>query len=309
VSDPELALDVRAVTFRYETPAWAGERTPGPVLSRVSLGVRAGERLGILGPNGGGKSTLLKLVLGLLKPDEGEIRVFGLAPSRARRDGLVGYLPQRIDASRAWPISVRQAVGMGATVGASPMARTPASVWAGVDRAIDLVGLGDLRESPVGRLSGGQMQLTMIARAVARGPKLLVLDEPTVGVDVTGQRRFASLIRRLHDELNLTVITVSHELATIAASSDRVACLRQTLHYHDTPEGLTPRVLAEVFSHDVEAVFGSVHVDAHTAAECPDPAHVDPHGHHEHGPGCAHDHTHPHGDPHDPPRDNKGGPA
>lgn len=296
----ELALDVRAVMFRYDSAPWGGERGDRPVLDRVTLGVRAGERLGILGPNGGGKSTLLKLVLGLLRPDAGEIRVFGRPPARARREGLIGYLPQRIEASREWPISVRQAVAMGAAVGVSPWSRTPPSVWAGVDRAIDLVGMGELRERPVGRLSGGQVQLMMIARAVARGPRLLVLDEPTVGVDVAGQQRFAALMRRLHDELDLTVVTVSHELATIAASSDRVACLRQTLHYHDTPAGLTPQVLAEVFSHDVEAVFGSVHVDAHRAADCPDPAHADAHGHH--GGGS-------HGHHHDGPHDHAGGGA
>lgn len=296
----EFALDVRAVSFRYGSTPWGAERADRPVLDRVTLGVRPGERLGILGPNGGGKSTLLRLVLGLLKPDAGEIRVFGRPPARARREGLIGYLPQRIEASREWPISVRQAVAMGATVGVSPWSRTPPAVWAGVDRAIDLVGMGELRDRPVGRLSGGQAQLMMIARAVARGPRLLVLDEPTVGVDVAGQQRFAALMRRLHDELDLTVVTVSHELATIAAASDRVACLRQTLHYHDTPSGLTPQVLAEVFSHDVEAVFGSVHIDAHRAADCPDPAHADAHGHHG---GGSHEHHH------DGPHDHAGGGA
>lgn len=279
----EVALDCRGVRYAYPGAGWGGDDA-GPALAGVTLAVRAGERLGVLGPNGGGKSTLLKVILGELEPDEGTVRVFGRSPTRARREGLVGYLPQRIGASRAWPVSVRQAVGMGAGVRVAPWRRLGDEQLSAVDRAMELVGIAHLAGRSVGRLSGGQMQLAMIARAVAIGPRLLVLDEPTVGVDVSGQRRFSDLIARLHAELGLTVITVSHELTTIAASSDRVACLRQSLHFHDAPEGLTPAVLAEVFRHDVEAVLGSaVHVDAHAAEDCTDPDHQPHHG-------CGHDH-------------------
>ncbi|MEX2217784.1 MAG: hypothetical protein WD749_03410, partial [Phycisphaerales bacterium] len=124
-----------------------------------------------------------------------------------------------------------------------------------------------------------------IARALASRPRLLLLDEPTVGIDIAGQQRFSALLRTLHERLGLTIIVVSHDIRTIAAGSDRVACLSRTLHSHTAPEGLTPAVLAEVFSHDVAAIFGDVHVDAHLARECPDPAHP-----HAHGPGCDHGH-------------------
>jgi len=266
-----LAIECRGVRFTY--PA-TGVASAEPALDGVSFDVRAGERLGVLGPNGGGKSTLLKLILGELEPDAGTVLVCGVTPARARRAGLVGYLPQRIGAGRAWPISVRQAVAMGAEVRLAPWKRPGARQREAVDRAIELVGIADLASRPVGRLSGGQLQRAMIARAIAIEPEVLVLDEPTVGVDVAGQRRFSELIERLHRELRVTVVTVSHELTTIAASSDRVACLRQSLHFHDAPQGLTPEVLAEVFRHDVEAVLGGeVHVDAHAAADCRDPSH------------------------------------
>ncbi|MEQ8850446.1 MAG: metal ABC transporter ATP-binding protein [Phycisphaerales bacterium] len=271
-----VAIECRGVRFAYPT---LGAEDAGPALVNVSFDVRAGERLGVLGPNGGGKSTLLKLILGELEPDEGTVRVFGMTPARARREGIVGYLPQRIGAGRAWPISVRQAVAMGVEARLAPWERAGARQREAVDRALELVGIADLASRAVGRLSGGQMQRAMIARAIAIEPRVLVLDEPTVGVDVTGQRRFSALIERLHAELGLTVVTVSHELTTIAASSDRVACLRQSLHFHDAPEGLTPAVLAEVFRHDVEAVLGGeVHVDAHAAADCDDPNHQHRHG-------------------------------
>jgi ABC-type Mn2+/Zn2+ transport system ATPase subunit len=114
-----------------------------------------------------------------------------------------------------------------------------------------------------------------------------LLDEPTVGIDVAGQQKFADLLRTLHDRLGLTIMIVSHDIRTIAAGCDRVACLSRTLHSHTAPEGLTPKVLAEVFSHDVAAIFGDVHVDAHLARECPE----DSHAHHD----CGHDHGHDHG--------------
>lgn len=149
---------------------------------------------------------------------------------------------------------------------------------------MSLLGIADLADRPVGKLSGGQFQRTLIARALAVGARVLLLDEPTVGIDVTGQRRFAELLTSLRDRLGVTIVVVSHDLRTIAAASDRVACLSRTLHSHVAPEGLTPAVLAEVFRHDVEGVFGEVHVDAHPAADCDDPAHHH-HHHHDHAKG------------------------
>ncbi|CAG1007847.1 Manganese transport system ATP-binding protein MntB [Phycisphaerales bacterium] len=273
------AVEYRDVSYAY--PARGDSGSPRPVLEHVTLTVNEGERLGVLGPNGGGKSTLLKLTLGLLRGASGEIRVFGLSPDRAVREGLVGYVPQRPDCELAFPISARQVVEMGPALALPAWKRLSADHRAAVERGLHVVGASSFADRPIGHLSGGQFQRVMIARALAASPRLLLLDEPTVGIDVSGQQQFADLLKRLHDELKLTVIVVSHDIRTVAAGCDRIACLSRTLHSHVAPEGLTPAVLAEVFRHDVAGIFGEVHVDAHAAAACKDPSH-------HHHPGGGH---------------------
>jgi zinc transport system ATP-binding protein len=273
---PEHAVEYEGVSFAYSEPGTGATRL---ALENISLCVHAGERLGILGPNGGGKSTLLKLTLGLLH-GTGAIRVFGRSPIEARREGLVGFVAQRSEAETAFPLSVRQVVEMGATVGLSPWASPNAAMNAAIDEALRVTGASEFADKPIGALSGGQLQRAMIARALAGKPRLLLLDEPMVGVDPAGQQQFAALIERLSRELGLTIIVVSHDLRTVASGCDRVACLSRTLHFHDDPAGLTPSVLAEVFRHDVAAIFGpGVKLDQ---------PHTQPH---THGPGCSHDHA------------------
>lgn len=273
-AEVEYAIEYVNVGFSY--PRAAADRlsaAPRPALEGVSLRVPAGTRLGILGPNGGGKSTLLKLTLGLLTGATGAIQVFGRSPHDARSQGLVGYVPQRIEAELDFPLSVRQVVAMSASRDLPAWQRLPADRVNAIDEAMVLVGVADLADRAIRRLSGGQLQRVMIARALASRPRLLLLDEPTVGIDVAGQQRFAELLTQLNRALGITIVVVSHDLRTIAAGSDRVACLARTLHSHIAPEGLTPRVLAEVFSHDVAAIFGDLHVDAHAASACTDPSH------------------------------------
>lgn len=260
---PEPAVEFDAVTFAYP-----GSRAPA--LEEVSLRVESGERLGILGPNGGGKSTLLKLLLGLLTPDRGTIRVLGLSPREAQRSGAIGYVPQRAEIEMAMPLSVRDVVTLGAAWRSSPFRRVPREVRDRVDRLLGLVGASDFADRPIGGLSGGQLQRAMIARALSTNARVLALDEPTVGIDAVGQERFAELLTTIHDELGVTILVVSHDLRAIAAGSDRVACLARRLHSHTSPKGLTPQVLAEVFSHDVAGLTGAyagMHVHAHGPGE------------------------------------------
>lgn len=263
------------MTPRPETPAVEFDGVsfsyPGgpPVLERVSLRVEPGERLGILGPNGGGKSTLLALALGLLNPSSGTVRVGGQPPAQARRAGVLGAVLQRSGENDALPLSALEVVQLGASARASVWNPRRAEYRQRAAEAIRLVG-GDHYASRLFRdLSGGQKQRVRIARALASGAQILALDEPLVGVDPAGQQRFSELMERLHAELGLTVLIVSHDVRAVAAGCDRIACLARTLHYHATPSGLTPQVLAEVFQHDVAAIFGDVHVHAHPAESCP----------------------------------------
>ncbi len=269
---PEPAIDVEGLHFAYPGAS-------APSLEGITLRVPHGERLGILGPNGGGKSTLLKLTLGLLRPSAGSVRVCGLHPVEARRRQLIGYVPQRSDADLQFPLSVRQVVLMGAGWRRAPWRSPSEDVLERVDKMIELVGASSYAARPIGKLSGGQFQRALIARALAADPKILALDEPTVGIDAAGQQEFATLLERVHAASGATILIVSHDLRAIAAGCDRVACLRRTLHAHTSPEGLTPAVLAEVFSHDVAGIFGDVHVDAHLAAGCSDPSHHAGHTH------------------------------
>lgn len=277
-TEQDSAVRYDGVSYVYPHAPADGSR--GRALEGLTFEVRRGERLGILGPNGGGKSTLLKLTLGLMPPSSGRISVFGVSPTQARRERLVGYVPQRSDAETAFPLCVREVVTMAACVGLAPWKRVPRDASERVDRCLDLVGALALADRHIGGLSGGQVQRVLMARALAASPRLLLLDEPTVGIDAAGQQQFSEMLRRVQAELGVTVVIVSHDIRTVAAGCDRVACLSRTLHFHAAPAGLTPAVLAEVFRHDVSAIFGDVHIDAHKAGDC--------HGHDHSGQASGH---------------------
>ncbi len=207
--------------------------------------------------------------LGLIEPGSGTVRVEGVSPTEARKRGVVGALLQRTTENDALPVSAREVVTLAASAHLKAWQRTTGEVRERVERALGLVDAGEYAGRLYRELSGGQRQRVRIARAIASGARILLLDEPLVGVDPAGQRRFAELIERLHAEMDLTLMIVSHDVRAVAAGCDRIACLSRTLHYHATPEGLTPEVLAEVFQHDVAAIFGDVHVHAHAAEDCP----------------------------------------
>ncbi|MFT3789063.1 MAG: metal ABC transporter ATP-binding protein [Tepidisphaeraceae bacterium] len=239
----DSVLDIRDLDFAYRDRA---------VLTRINLSVARGHTLGVIGPNGGGKTTLLRLMLGIVKPTRGMVRVCGLPPREAvRRGDLVGYLPQNPTLAPHFPIDVTDLVRLG-LLGRTGMLRGHArDDLAFVDELIDRVGLSNHRRTPIGELSGGQLQRALIARALAPRPTLLLLDEPTVGIDQRGQQDFITLITQLRDSLGLTVVFVSHDLRAVASISDRIACVGQTLHFHDTPHHLPADLVYSMFKCDL----------------------------------------------------------
>ena len=226
-----------------------------PVLSGVNLSIERKTTLGIVGPNGGGKTTLVKLLLGILQPAAGSIRIGGLPPAAAvRRGNLVGYLPQHPPVSGSLPLSARQVVRLG-LVGRTGLLKPHATDDVKfADSLLDRVGVAHLADKPVAALSGGQLQRVYIARALAPRPMLLLLDEPTTGIDPAGQQQFTELLQELKSELNLTVVFVSHDLRAVCSISDRIGCLNGSLHCHDVPNHQPADVIYHKFACDLEAM-------------------------------------------------------
>jgi zinc transport system ATP-binding protein len=243
------AICVERLSFRYDSP---GSESARRALRDVTLHVEQGCSLGIIGPNGAGKTTLLKIMLGLIEGYSGTVRLMDLSPAEAcRRGGIVGYVPQRHETEWRFPVSVRQVVRMGLAGKTGLFRRYARDDLVYVDELLDRLGIAPLADWPIGDLSGGQQQRAFMARALAAKPKILILDEPLVGIDEAGQQQFGELTRGLHRSLYLTLVIVSHDIRAIASGCTRVACLNQTIHYHDSPAGLTEEVLREVFQHEI----------------------------------------------------------
>ncbi|WP_142859114.1 metal ABC transporter ATP-binding protein [Salinigranum halophilum] len=208
--------------------------TATPVVRDVSLSVESGEYLAIVGPNGSGKSTLMKLLLGLLTPDEGTARLFG-EPSHRFDDGArIGYVAQHASASKEMPITVREVVKMGRFPHVG-FGRLSAEDVAIVDRALETVGMSAFANRRVTQLSGGQRQRAFIARALAGEADLLVLDEPTVGVDVESVEAFYELLAALNAE-GITILLIEHDLGAVTAHADRVVCLNREILFDGPTE-------------------------------------------------------------------------
>ena len=225
------------------------------VLKQIDLRAEAGTILGLIGPNGGGKTTLIQLLLGLLKPTRGTIRVDGLEPSVAvRRGDVLGYLPQSPRLASDFPLSARQLIRLGLAGKTGMLHSVRPQDRRFVEELIDRIGLGGVADEPVGQLSGGQLQRVLIARALAARPKVLLLDEPTTGIDRSGQQRFIEFIQGLQRDLNLTIVFVSHDLRAVSSIADRIACLNLTLHYHDVPDHLPAELVFTMFGCDLAAM-------------------------------------------------------
>jgi len=243
----EDVVCVDDVSFAYEGKV---------ALEHIQLHVQRGTTLGIIGPNGSGKTTLLKLMLGLLTPDSGRVEMLGMSAGEAcARGNLIGYVPQRHQLDWTFPVSVRQVVELGLS-GERGLAGRPGRAQRA--RALELlgaVGLGEMADEPIGELSGGQQQRVFIARALIAGPQVVILDEPMTGIDQAAQQSLMALLEKAKAQMGLTLVMVSHNLRSIIASCDQLACLNRTLHYHDRPQGLSHEMLLHVFQCDFDAML------------------------------------------------------
>lgn len=228
-----------------------------PVLSAVDLRVEDGEFLGIVGPNGGGKSTLLKLILGLIEPQSGNVRVLERDPRRAAR--MIGYVPQYPSFPRDFPITVAEVVQLG-RLGAYRAGGWRALFWPsgpGPDditaarRALQQVEADNIANRNIGSLSGGQLQRVLLARALASEPRLLILDEPTANIDQRLENDLFDLLRALNDRM--TILVVSHDVAFISGYVSRVACVNRTLVCHRT-EAIDGQVIQNLYGDPVRLV-------------------------------------------------------
>lgn len=220
-----------------------------PILEGVSLSVEQHDFLGIIGPNGGGKTTVLKVILGLIKPSRGNVSVLGKTPERSRKN--IGYVPQYNLFDRDFPISVWDVVLMGRYGRAGLLRRYSREDKRTAQRALQTVGMLDYKGRQIGKLSGGEQQRVFIARALVSEPRLLLLDEPTASVDPTMQTEFYELLDTLKQRM--AIVLVSHDISAVSVYVDKIACLNRQLFYHGSKE-IEPEVLEATYKCPVQMI-------------------------------------------------------
>lgn len=224
LSAANKVIQIENLTVRY------GD---APVITDICLDVYEGDYLGIIGPNGGGKTTLLKSIIGLVKPVHGKISIFGKNPDKTR--GLVGYVPQITALEKKFPIRVREVVLTGRLNGSFRIFHKYSDDDLKVaDDLIERVGIGKLSNRMIGELSGGEFQKMLIARALAADPRILLLDEPTASVDAGSRDQIFALLKEINKKV--TIILVTHDLLAISSYVRTLACLNETLVYHGGTE-------------------------------------------------------------------------
>jgi len=224
------------------------------ILEGISFEVEPRAFVGVVGPNGAGKTTLLKAILGLVPIARGRIEVFGAAPGeRSHAGGGVGYVPQQVAIPAQFPASVLDVVALGSL-------RT--SVACSKQQVLDRlrrVGMARHAARPVGELSGGEQRRVMLAQALCASERLLILDEPTTGLDLPAEQEFYQLLRSLKQELGLSVIAVSHDLLALAGEADQLICINRTMHVHGNPNDVVhSHALQEAYSCEFDFLRGEI---------------------------------------------------
>lgn len=223
-----VILEVKNVSYYYENRL---------ALENINLQLQCGEMLGIVGQNGSGKSTLLRLLLGILPLQSGEVCWFGKELSKFREWSKIGYVSQKANSfNSGFPATVEEVVAMGLTGQMGLFRRYGKQEKQKVIAAIETVSLGEYRKQNISELSGGQQQRVFIARALVSDPDVLILDEPTVGVDAQNEQFFYDLLQHLNQDRKLSIILVSHDVGVVSKRMDSIACLNHRIFFHGNAE-------------------------------------------------------------------------
>lgn len=220
-----------------------------PVLDGITLTIDKNDFVGIIGPNGGGKTTLLKIILGLITPTSGKVSVLGNSPVHSRK--YIGYIPQQNQFDPDFPINVWDVVLMGRYGRRGLFKRYGKDDIAAATKALENVGMLEHRYRQIGKLSGGEQQRVFIARALVSEPEILLLDEPTASVDAASQREFYELLKNLKEKM--TIIIVSHDIGVTSIYVDKIACLNRQLYYHGSTE-ISPEILEVTYKCPVQMI-------------------------------------------------------
>lgn len=228
------------------------------VLKNVNLEIKRGTFMGLIGPNGGGKTTIIKIILGLLKPDTGSIYLNNQPIDQFKDWNRIGFVSQKANTfNKGFPATVFEVVSMGLTAKLGYLKFLNKSNKQQVLKAIDQVDMGEYIHRNIGDLSGGQQQRVFIARALVSEPDLLILDEPTVGIDFKNVERFYELLHKLNTEQNITLLLVTHDTGAMTDYATNIVCLNQTMHFHGRSEeysALSTKDLSKIYGHPVQVI-------------------------------------------------------
>lgn len=252
-------MPLKFVPSVFETRGVEYRSNGNQILKHINMVLKQGQYAALIGPNGGGKTTLIRLLLGLEKPTSGEIRLFGKPQKAFKAWHRIGYVPQRVSlVDMQFPATVEEVVRMGRVARRGLFGRERPEDIEAVERAMEKMAVTGLRNRLVGELSGGQRQRVMIARALASEPEVLILDEPNTGVDAPSQHRFYELLRSLNREEGLTILFVTHDVGVIAGDIQSLFFVNQTMLSSDTPaEVLSCSEMSKLYGIDAHVVHHS----------------------------------------------------
>lgn len=245
-------IEIKNLRFAY------GENV---ILDDISFTIEQGDYVGVIGPNGGGKTTLLKILIGLLPAQSGTIKIMGTPIEEFKQKYEIGYVPQRIaQESASFPATVYEIVESGCIPKKKLFERINDEDRRSIEEALEIAGIVDLKDRLMSGLSGGQRQRVYVARALVSHPRMLILDEPFVGIDITTQNDFYAFLKKLNEQQKLTILFVSHDIDIIAEEVRSVLCLNKGLLCFGTPSLLhEPNVMETLYGKQITHIHHHAH--------------------------------------------------